>query len=243
MARLFHGFRFRRSRQAPVITAEGWNRYCIWEHSATVRDLYGRRCRLEAEEMTCHAQAAELLASLVSAGDTLLDAGCGSGYFYHSLKKRGIPVEYFGIDAAPSLIEIGRSHLPGYGLPAECLKVLRLEDLDGVVDHAVCINVLSNIDNYHRPLERLLRCARKTVILRESCKDGSEYHYVRDRYLDPGCDLNVYVNAYDRTELRAFITSYGYEVEFVEDRYSRGRPEMVIGHPHYWEFIVAKRLA
>ena len=35
--------------------------------------------------MTCHAQAAELLAPHVAPGDTLLDASCGSGYFFHSL--------------------------------------------------------------------------------------------------------------------------------------------------------------
>jgi SAM-dependent methyltransferase len=224
-----------------VIATDGWQRYCIWEHSATVKDLYARRCRMEAEEMTCAAQAAELLAPLVTAGDTLLDAGCGAGYFYHSLRVREIPVAYYGIDAAPSLIAIGREWLPAFGLPAERLQVLRLEDLAGSVDHVLCMNVLSNLDNYHRPLERLLQCARKSVILRESCRDQAEYRYVEDRFLDRGQPLKVYVNAYALQDVKTFIESYGFSARHVEDRRTGTRPEMVIGHPHYWTFLVATR--
>jgi len=224
-----------------MITADGWRKYSIWEHSATILELYERRCRLEVEEMTCAAQAAELLAPYVRPGDTVLDAGCGSGYFYHSLKKRGIPAEYFGIDAAPPLIEIGRRYLPAYGLQPERLQAIRLEDLNGAVDHVVCMNVLSNIDNYHRPLERLLQSARHTVVLRESCKAGGEYAYVADRFLDPGHNLKVYVNAYDVDEWTRFIESYGFEVTRVMDRRSGGEPELVIGYPHYWTFFLAVR--
>jgi ubiquinone/menaquinone biosynthesis C-methylase UbiE len=225
-----------------MIRRDGWVRYCIWEHSQTVRDLYRRRCRREAEEMTAHAQAAELLKSRVSPGDTLLDAGCGSGYFYHALAAHGVPAQYWGIDAAPSLIDIGRAELPAFGLPAERLQAVRLEDLDGEFDHVVCINVLSNIDNYHRPLERLLRIARKSVILRESLKDGASYSYVRDNYLDPGVALNVHVNHYDRAEFEAFIRGYGFDVRLIEDRRSGGQPELVIDHPHYWTFVLAERV-
>ena len=224
-----------------MIRRDGWMRYCIWEHSATVRDLYRQRCRGEAEEMTAHAQAAELLQDRASAGDTVLDAGCGSGYFYHSLRARGIPAEYWGIDAAPTLIEIGRAELPAFGLPADRLQAVRLEDLDGEFDHVVCINVLSNIDNYHRPLERLLNMARKTVILRESLKDGAAYAYVRDEYLDPDVALSVHVNHYDRTEFCDFIRVHGFKPTLIEDRRSGGQPELVIGYPHYWTFVVAER--
>lgn len=225
-----------------MIRGDGWAKYCIWEHSATVKELYARRCRQEEPEMTCAAQAVELLAPHVSPGDTLLDVGCGSGYFFHSVRKRGIPVEYFGIDAAPALIDIGRKYLPEYGLPPERLQVMRIEDLDGKVDHVVCINVLSNLDNYHRPLERLLRCARKTAIVRESCKAQAKYAYVSDKYLDAGCDLKVYVNAYPLSEFKAFIESYGFRVTQLEDQYTGGRPQTVIDHPHWWTFFLAERI-
>jgi ubiquinone/menaquinone biosynthesis C-methylase UbiE len=224
-----------------MIRADGWTRYWTGEHSAALRDLYTRRCRDEAEEMTCSAQAAELLASVVSSGDEVLDVGCGTGWFFHSIRRRDIPVEYHGIDASPLLIEIARMHLPAFGVPAERVRVLRIEDMDGGVDHVVCLNVLSNIDNYHRPLERVLRCARKSVILRESCAETARYQYVRDPYLDPGTELKVHVNTYALSEFRGFIESYGFEVEVITDRRTGGAPEMVIGHPHHWTFFLARR--
>jgi SAM-dependent methyltransferase len=224
-----------------MIRRDGWQQYCIWEHSASVRELYRKRCRREVEEMTAHAQAAELLAPRVAPGDTLLDAGCGSGYFFHSLASRRIPTEYWGIDAAPTLVAIGREELPAFGLAVERLEVLRLEDLAGEFDHVACVNVLSNIDNYHRPLERLLDVTRKTVILRESLKDGAQYTYVKDRFLDPGVDLWVHVNHYDRREVLDFIEHRGFRAELVVDRRTGGEPEQVIGYPHHWTFVVAER--
>ena len=225
------------------ISRDGWDRFSIWGHSATVRELYARRCLREAEEMTAHAQAAEILADRISAGDSVLDIGCGSGYFYHSLASRNLPVEYWGLDACDTLIDIGREILPGFGLPAERLINARIEDLSGEVDHVVCLNVLSNLDNFHRPLERFLKMARKSVILRESFKQGAEYHYVRDNFLDQGVDLKVHVNHYDVDDVTRFVASYGFNSEIVVDRRSGGQPELVIGHPHYWTFIVADRAA
>jgi len=224
-----------------MIYPDGWNHYCIWEHSRSVRELYESRCLQQSEEMTSHRQAVELLAPHVTPGDQLLDVGCGSGYFFHSLRSRAVPVEYYGMDAAPSLLEIGRRILPRYGLDPVRLLHLRLEDLRAQVDHVVCINVLSNIDNYHRPLERMLQAARKTVILRESVADTTHYQYVRDSFLDEGIDLRVHVNTYGRGELEKFISSYGFRVDFHTDEYTGGKPQDVIGYPHHWTFLQCMR--
>ena len=224
-----------------MITADGWTKYWTWEHSATLRELYTRRCRDEAEETTCSAQAAELLQPHVRPGDELLDVGCGSGWFYHSLRRRGIDVEYYGIDASPLLIELGRAHLPAFGLPADRLTVMRIEDMDGVADHTVCVNVLSNLDNYHRPLERILRSTRRVAVFRESCAATASYRYVPDTYLDPGTELKVHVNTYPIDEWTSFIESYGFDVEVHTDRRTGGDPELVIGYPHHWKFFVATR--
>ena len=224
-----------------IVRGDGYAAHSIWEHSETVAALYRVRARDEAEEMTCAAQAAELLQPSAIKGDSVLDAGCGSGYFFHSLRRRGMDLAYWGIDASSRLIEIGRAELPAFGLPAERLQVIRIEDFQGQADHVVCMNVLSNIDNYHRPLERLLKAARKSLILRESATSGSRYSWVPDEYLDEGVDLNVHVNAYDTAELTAFIVRYGFVVERIPDRRSGAGPENVIGYPHWWTFFRAVR--
>jgi ubiquinone/menaquinone biosynthesis C-methylase UbiE len=223
-----------------MIRLDGWHRFNIWEHSTSVRTLYEQRARRQTEEMTCAAQAASLLRPLVSTGDTLLDIGCGSGYFYHSLAQRQIPAEYHGLDASPSLIALGQSILPAYGLPADRLMVGRIEDLNARIDHIVCMNVLSNIDNFHRPLERMLRSARKSVVLRESIKDGAEHRYVIDKYLDSDEPLRVHVNAYDRAEIAALATALGWDAQFIADERARGQAELVIDYPHYWTFVVLR---
>ena len=207
-----------------------------------MRDLYRKRCTLEAEEMTCAAQAIELLSPLTKDGETLLDVGCGSGYFYHSLRERKLPVKYFGFDASDTLIKIGQETLPEYGMHPEQLKTLRLEDFEGDEDHIVCMNVLTFLDNYHRPLERMLKAARKTLVLRESMSDESNYRYVTDFFLDPGHDLRVHINTYNKKDVISFIESYGFKVKEVEDRRTSGEVEYSIGHPHYWTFLVAERI-
>lgn len=224
-----------------TIADDGWARYSIWEHSAHVRELYTARANDDAEEMTCAAQAAELLAPLVRSGESLLDVGCGSGWFFHSLRRRGIDVEYWGIDASSTLLDIGRAALPAFGLPAERLQTVRLDDLRAEVDHVVCMNVLSNIDGYHRPLERLLHAARRSMVLRESLGAGTQHTYVRDDFLDAGTNLRVHVNRYDLDDVIAFVESYGFDVRTEVDWRTGGAPELVIGHPHHWTFLVAVR--
>lgn len=223
-----------------MIRTNGWDRYNTWGHSSTIEKLYEQRCKLEIEEMTCHAQAIDLLKPYLKSGDKLLDVGCGSGYFYHSIRSRLIPVEYYGIDATSLLVNIGRKILPKYGLPPDRLQVLRIEDMEAYFEHIVCLNVLTYIDNYHRPLERILKNANKTVVLRESIGPNSEYKYVIDKYLEK--ELKVHVNTYSRQDLKSFIESYGYTVTFVEDIYTQGQPQLVIDHLHYWQFIVATKL-
>lgn len=221
-----------------MIGLGGWSRFSIWEHSERVRILYERRARRQAEEMTCAAQAAELLAEIVEPGDSLLDVGCGSGYFFHSLISRGITVDYWGLDSCSEFIAIGREVLPSFGLPAEQLVAGRLEDLEAEVDHILCMNVLSNLDNFHRPLERMLRSARKTVILRESIQDKSTYSYVADKYLDSPEVLRTHVNTYSRSDLVFLATELGFSTSFLTDRRTGGKPELVIDHPHHWTFVV-----
>ena len=224
-----------------IVADDGYATYNIWAHSTSLRELYRQRARDEAEEMTCAAQAAELLSPRVAPGDCVLDIGCGSGHFFHSLRRRNIDARYHGIDATACLVDIGRAELPRFGLPADRLHVCRIEDFRGTADHVVCINVLSNIDNYHKPLERLLHAAQKTLILRESLAAESSTLYVRDRYLDDGVDLGVYVNTYAIGEVMDFIRERGFAVETVVDRRTGGRPENVIGHPHHWTFLVATK--
>jgi SAM-dependent methyltransferase len=216
--------------------------YNIWSHSRHIRELYRARARDAVEEMTCAAQAAEILATLSRPGERLFDAGCGSGWFYHSLRRRRLELEYWGMDRTAALIAIGREELPAFGLPPERLLAGWVEYASGSADHVLCMNVLTNLDNWHRPLERLTAIARRSLVLRESLQDTAAYAWVPDRFLDPGVALSVHVNTYSRAALTQFLTERGFQVRMIEDRRTGGQPELVIGYPHYWTFLVAERL-
>jgi ubiquinone/menaquinone biosynthesis C-methylase UbiE len=225
-----------------MIKDDGYSEYNTWNYSSNIASLYKKRCRMEVAEMTCATQAVKLLRPHVNKEDTILDIGCGSGYFYHTLRKHDLPLQYYGIDASKKLIDIGKEEMPKYGLNEDRLTCLRIEDLNARADHVICMNVLSNIDNYHKPLERILKSANRTVILRESVSNTSSYKYVRDEYLDEGSDLKVYVNTYALDEWLAFIESYGYSVETIQDEYTQGHPQKVIDYMHYWTFFLCKRI-
>ena len=81
--------------------------------------------------MTCAAQAAEILAPLVEPGETLLDAGCGGGYYLWSLRDRGVDVDYHGLDFTPEMVELAREEIaPAAGLDPERFTLGAIEQLD-----------------------------------------------------------------------------------------------------------------
>jgi len=51
------------------------------------------------------------------------------------------------------------------------------------------------------------------------------------------------VNAYGMQELMEFIESYGFKVRYVIDWRTQGKPQMVIGYPHYWKLFVAEKVS
>jgi len=217
-----------------------WN---PWANDQNTLALYRRRCRQEAEEMTCAAQAAELLGQRSSAGQTVLDAGCGGGYYYHSLRRLGLQLEYHGLDYTPEMIQLARSELcPRTGLDPERFTLGAIENLDRPYDHVLCFNVLSNSPHYALPLERLARCARRSLILRESLGSSLIVRYTPDPYLDEGKrHMRVYHNRYPKAEVVSFLEELGFEVHPVVDRRSADGVEMVVDIPHEWRILVAER--
>ena len=218
----------------------------IWEHSAGLRALYARRAEGLEEEMDASAQAAELLASFIRASPTpprLLDAGCGSGYLWHSFRRRGLAVEYHGLDFSPGLIEIGRRILPAHGVPAERLLRGRLEDLHGrQFEAAALINTLTFCPDFHEPLERLADCGLKALVIRDNFGDRTLIRWETDGFLDPGWNhLQGYWNQWSRAEVTAFLEERGFTVEAVEDIRTRGRAEAVVGKPYHWSWLRAFR--
>ncbi|MDR0880974.1 MAG: class I SAM-dependent methyltransferase [Candidatus Adiutrix sp.] len=215
----------------------------IWEHSQNVRQLYRQRSLGEVGEMDASAQGAELLAPFITQAERpprLLDAGCGSGYLWPSLKKRGLKVEYHGLDYSPSLIDIGRETL---GLPPERLICGSIEDLRGQsFDLVALINTLSFGPDFRQPLARLADTGARAIVIRDNFGPETIRRWETDGYLDPGYNhLKAYWNQWQTAEVAGFLAGYGFTVTEVPDRRTRGRVEMVVDKPYYWSWLVAVR--
>lgn len=218
-----------------------WN---PWENDKNTFELYRRRCRKEEVEMTCAAQAAEIFADLVSPGETLLDAGCGGGYYFWSFHDRKIPIEYYGLDYTPPLIDLARNEMCARSpLRPDRFILGAIEDLDVIYDNILCFNVLTNSPHYAQPLERLLMCARKRILIRESLGEEMIVRYTPDPYLDEGKKhIRVYHNTYLLDEVKKFMEEYGFKTTQIKDRRTDDGTEMVVDIPHEWRILLGERL-
>ena len=215
----------------------------IWEHSSNVVELYSRRAQ-GLDEMDAAAQCAELLEPFIrqaSRPPKLLDAGCGSGYLWHSFKKRDLEVEYTGLDYSPGLIEIGRRILPGHGLPADRLVCGRIEDLhDLSFDLAALLNTLTFCPDFREPLDRLIATGARVIVIRDNFGPQTVIRWETDGYLDEGYNhLKAYWNQWSLKEVRDFFSRFNYRTEEVVDRRVGGRMELVVDKPYYWSWLVA----
>jgi SAM-dependent methyltransferase len=214
------------------------SRWNPWANDRNTLELYRRRCRGEAEEMTCAAQAAEVLGERIRPGESLLDAGCGGGYYLHSFRKRGIEVDYHGLDYTAEMIALARAEMAA----PDRYEHGAIEDLESEYDTVLCFNVLTNSPHYALPLERLLHATRRRILIREAMGDELITRYTPDPYLDEGKrHLRVYHNQYPITEVTAFMHAHGFTVTRIPDRRSNDGTELVVDIPHQWRILLGER--
>lgn len=221
-------------------------RFNIWEHTReTLFDLYTKRARRELPELTCHGQAARLLAPHVHPGLTVLDAGCATGYLLWSLMSRQLPLEYYGLDYTASYIDLGRRNIPPEILAPERLILGSIENLEDEYDAVLCINTLYCLPHFHHGLQRLAEATRQVLILRTALDTETKIRYETDDYLDEGYrgpgGLKSYFNIYSRTEVSDFLTELGFSVQRVTDERTGDQPELSAGKVFPWKFLVAQR--
>ena len=105
-----------------------------------------------------------LLARLLDArpAETLLDVGCGTGYFSRRFSREsGLKVT--GMDIAPDMLDLARSKAPEIPLvraDAACLPFF-----DCAFDHVVAITSLCFVADEVRVLREMARVARRRVVL------------------------------------------------------------------------------
>jgi 2-polyprenyl-3-methyl-5-hydroxy-6-metoxy-1,4-benzoquinol methylase len=82
----------------------------------------------------------------VSAGDRVLDIGCGSGLLARELLAAGFAVH--GVDASPAMIELARERAPGAILQILSLPTRLPPGTDGGLPHADAVVSTGHVLNY-----------------------------------------------------------------------------------------------
>jgi SAM-dependent methyltransferase len=90
--------------------------------------LWGARARdwaaVEEQQVLTYEEAIRRLG--ITAGQSILEVGCGSGVFLRAAADRG--AEVYGLDASEALIEIARSRVPGADLRVGDMQFLPYEN-------------------------------------------------------------------------------------------------------------------
>ena len=107
-----------------------------------------------------------------------------------------------GLIKPKSLLKLGKKYLPKFGLDPSHLMEGDISYVQGKFDHVLCMNVLSNIENWHKPLDNLVKIAKNSILIRESLSNFNDYKYIEDKYLDDGNLLKVHVNTYKKNDFK-----------------------------------------
>jgi len=131
---------------------------------------------------TAHASIGDL------ENTTLLDIGCGLGYYYKFLRDQSIPIRYIGYDIVPSFIEANRQQFP------EAEFEVRDISQDGIAHEAdyVCMcqvfnNRYEDVDNdsvVRSALEAACKAERRGVSI-DMLGDYVNYHEDHLFYFSP----------------------------------------------------------
>jgi ubiquinone/menaquinone biosynthesis C-methylase UbiE len=106
------------------------------------------------------AREFRLLDSLLAPmpGESLLDVGCGTGYFTRQFARRGLPVT--GADFDPAMIEFARAHAAA-GETYQIGDARSLPFVDGAFDLAIAVTALCFVAEQEQALAEMLRVTRR----------------------------------------------------------------------------------
>lgn len=218
----------------PAVNIWAWTKNSLYE-------LYRSRAAGRSTEMDCLAQAAEIYRPYHQNADRILDAGGGSGYFYWSLKNRGLLGKYHLLDQTAGFVDMSRENL-GTELPPDRFMVSSIQETPGEYDIVFCLNTLFCLPDYRQGLERLLKASARMIILRTTLAEITAVRYETDDYLDPGAEnLKSYFNIWPLAEVEEFIKSCGFTTTTPVDERTKDQPEISAGKLFPWRWIVGWR--
>jgi ubiquinone/menaquinone biosynthesis C-methylase UbiE len=190
---------------------ENWR---IWEQEKTYGETLYKRATGELPEMESSIKMAKELKKVIKSRESVLDVGCGAGHYLRSL-KREIQDEFYykGIDSTHYYIELARRAFNSDKKAEFAVSdIYNINLNDSSYDIVMCNNLLLHLPSIKRPLEELVRVAKKTVFVRFLCGERSfrikDIDPQKEEYLENGEPVNFYyLNIYSRHYIEKILYS------------------------------------
>lgn len=166
-------------------------------------------------QLTCLAQAAELVRACVPPGASCLDVGGASGYFYDYV--RGHVGSYCCVDNSPAYLEYGRAHYAEEGgRVSHVLADVLAYDPGARFDAVVCLGLFYTFPDFRAPLERLMALTGRALVIRALFAPRGETRYVP---VMEGARDHCYYNIFGYSDVTGFALSRGFAATWSADRH------------------------
>ena len=201
----------------------------IWDKDETVELRTFHRTLRKLPEMECAKQLSSLIANIYQKNMTILDVGCASGHYYHSLKNLDIDLIYKGIDSTVKYIEFAKEYfVNNNNVSFDIIDIYNLDkELNQKFDIVFCCNVILHLPTFQKPLVNLINASNKYIFVRTLISDKTHLSKFlhEDDFDQNDKPINFcYQNTYSRSSIEEFINSNKdfnnkIEIEFIEDKY------------------------
>jgi ubiquinone/menaquinone biosynthesis C-methylase UbiE len=121
-------------------------------------DQYWQDCAIE---LAIHTIEACGCLQSCNIGDTVLEAGCGTGHIYKILQKSNIG-KYTGLDSSLAMLEVFKGHHPDVDTVHGDVRTLPFADSS--FDVVICLEVLRHMPAYDQAIRELYRVAKKAAV-------------------------------------------------------------------------------
>jgi SAM-dependent methyltransferase len=176
-----------------------WNAY--YNHEAALHDFNPERDRVEI--LRCFAALSVFPKD--SANASLLDAGCGNGFFCHWISSRHGLSDITGVDISEPRTELARKRYPRLKFVTGDLS--RLPFNEAQCDIVTCIEVLEHMRDPLSVIRELVRVARKYILI--TVPDRQPVRMI----LCPHCNKSFaqygHIQSFDRTRLEELLREAG----------------------------------
>lgn len=133
---------------------------------------------------------------------TLLDAGCGTGTFYDTLRQRGVDIAYIGADSCQYFLGMNSAR----GISVMNADIRRLPVVDGAFDVAFSRHTFEHQPAVEGILQELIRVARQEMCHIFFIKPlvGADQKEI----INWDADSNLYHNTYTQEGIERVLTAH-----------------------------------